>query len=68
MANDKIFWLEGDYTGRGGYFLKNPLKEFFEKLEAEGLKPVGIKYDGTYNLEIIVEDTNVITDKDIVAV
>ena len=53
---NKIFWLDKfEGEAKGGYFLRNPLKEFFEKLDKQGLKPVAIKYDGTYNLEIIVE-------------
>ena len=54
---EKVFWKD-DFTGkaRGGYFVRNSLKEFFDKLEEKGINPVGIKYDGTYNLEIIVEE------------
>jgi len=56
-TKDKMFfWLDGwDGEARGGFFLRNSLKLFFDKLKDNGLKPVGIKYDGTYNLEIIVE-------------
>lgn len=53
-----IFWADiPEATGKaqGGYFLRNTLKDFFEKLEGEGKKIVGIKFDGSYNLEILVE-------------
>jgi hypothetical protein len=29
--------------------------KFVEKLESQGMKLVALKYDGTYNLECIVE-------------
>lgn len=53
----KIFWLE-DFEGaaQGGYFIRNMLKDFFVKLEENGKIPVGIKYDGSYNLEILVKN------------
>lgn len=52
----KTFWLDNfEGTAKGGYYLRNDLIKFFEKLEAEGLNPVGIKFDGSWNLEIIVE-------------
>ena len=55
--DEKTFWLDGfEGNAKGGYFLRNDLIKFFEKLEAKGIKPVGIKYDGTWNLEIIVEN------------
>jgi len=52
----KRFWLDG-WTGSavGGYFVRNPLKEFFKTLEDKGLKPIGIVVDDSYNMEIIVE-------------
>lgn len=53
---DLTFWLDNfDGTGQGGYFLRNNLKDFFDKLKEKGINPVGIRYDGSYNLEIIVE-------------
>lgn len=53
MSEKQTFWLdEWGGTARGGYRLRNPLKEFFERLEAKGVKPVGIVYDGSYNLII----------------
>lgn len=32
------------------------LKDFFAKLEENGKTPVGIKYNGSYNLEILVKN------------
>ena len=53
----QIFWIDKfEGIGKGGYFLRNDLKEFFEKLEEQNLKPVAIVYDGSYNLEILVGD------------
>jgi hypothetical protein len=61
------FWLD-DFEGKanGGYYIRNDLKEFFKTLEKIGKKPVGIKYDGSYNLEILTEvkDEEIITDDD----
>lgn len=57
---EKIFWLDNDKgTGIGGFFVKNPLCEFFEKLEADCKIPIGIIYNGTDNLEIIVKDKTI---------
>ena len=57
----QVFWLDDwNGTARGGLFLRNDLKVFFERLKAQGIKPVAIKFDGTYNLEII---TDAATDK-----
>lgn len=59
MENQKdemVFWLDG-FVGEaeGGMFVRNPLIEFFRKLEEKGMKPVAIKYDDTWNLEILIE-------------
>ena len=56
---DQVFWLDG-FEGEcsGGYFIRNDLKEFFNKLIASGKTPVGIKYDGSFNLEIIVKEND----------
>ena len=56
MEEEIIFWKDGDYEARGGYFIRNDLKEFFKKLIDAGEEPVGIKFDGSYNLEIIVKN------------
>ena len=56
MTEEKTFWLVG-FSGeaQGGYFIRNDLFKFFDKLKSQGLDPVGIKYDGTWNLEIIIK-------------
>ncbi len=56
MENEMIFWLDG-FAGEaeGGMFIRNPLIEFFKKLEEKNINPVAIKYDGTWNLEILTE-------------
>lgn len=57
MSEKKIFWLDKwEGKSKGGYYLRNPLKEFFEKLVEKDFKIVGIIYDGSYNLEILVEE------------
>lgn len=57
---EKIFWLQNfKGSAKGGFFVRNLLKEFVEKLEQSGYNLVGIKYDGTYNLECIVEKKEV---------
>ena len=52
---EQIFWID-DFEGeaQGGYFIRNDLFKFFGILKEKGLKPVGIKCDGGWNLEIIV--------------
>lgn len=51
-----IFWLnEWEGRAKGGYFVRNDLSKFFEKLRGAGLKPVGISVDESLNLEVIVE-------------
>lgn len=52
----QIFWLDG-FEGKadGGYYLRNGLVKFFETLGKNNLKPVAIVFDGTWNLEILVE-------------
>lgn len=50
------FWID-EFQGNavGGYFIRNNLKDFISRLNETGRKVVGIKFNGTYNLEIIVE-------------
>ena len=51
------FWKDGDYNARGGYFIRNNLKEFFGKLIDSGLEPVGLIVDlESFNLEVIVKE------------
>ena len=61
---DKMFWLD-DFDGEavGGFFIRNTLKDFMKKLEETGLNPIGIKYDGTFNLEVIVEKNQAYIEK-----
>lgn len=55
-TNEMVFWKDGDYNARGGYFIRNNLKEFFLKLIEAGHEPVGIKVDlESFNLEVIVK-------------
>ena len=52
-----IFWRDGwEGKAKGGCYLRNSLKEFVERLEAKNEKIVGIIFDGTYNLEILLEE------------
>jgi hypothetical protein len=54
--DELLFWVDGDYEAQGGYFIRNDLKKFFEKLIATGKEPVGIKIDmKSLNLEVIVK-------------
>jgi len=64
MENKKIFWID-NFSGEatGGFFIRNDLKTFIDNLEENGLNPVGISYDGTLNLEIIVERNQAFIDK-----
>lgn len=56
MENEIIFWKDGDYTAKGGIFIRNDLKTFFQTLIDQGLEPVGIKVDmDSFNLEVIVK-------------
>lgn len=51
------FWKDGDYTAKGGYFIRSEIKTFLNKLIDNGLEPVGIVVDlESFNLEVIVKD------------
>ena len=51
-----IFWKDGfEGKAKGGYYVRNDLLKFFEKLAKTDQKPAGIVVDG-WNMEIIVED------------
>lgn len=55
-TNEMVFWKDGDYNARGGYFIRNDLKVFFNTLIDKGFEPVGIKLDlESFNLEVIVK-------------
>jgi len=50
------FWKDGDYTAKGGFYVRNNLKEFLNTLIEAGHEPVGIKVDlDSFNLEVIVK-------------
>ena len=53
--NPVIFWLQ-DFDGECvvGFKKVNPLASQFKELIDQGLTPVGIKYDGTVNIDIVV--------------
>ncbi len=56
---DQQFWLDKFEGGaKGGYFVRNDLVKSIKKLESQGLKVVGIRFDGTWNLELITEVPN----------
>lgn len=56
MENEILFWKDGDYIAKGGYFIRNDLKTFLQELKDQGLEPVGIKVDmNSFNLEVIVK-------------
>lgn len=51
-----MLWKDGDYEAKGGFFIRNNLKDFFKTLIEAGHEPVGIKVDmDSYNLEVIVK-------------
>lgn len=51
------FWKDGDYTARGGYFIRSEIKTFLNKLIENGLEPVGLIVDlESFNLEVIVKE------------
>uniref|UniRef100_A0A6M3Y240 Uncharacterized protein n=1 Tax=viral metagenome TaxID=1070528 RepID=A0A6M3Y240_9ZZZZ len=53
-----IFWLD-KFQGKakGGYYLRNDLFKFFQKCKKNNLKPVAIKVDDDWNLEIFMEES-----------
>ncbi len=56
IPDQVMFWMDGDYEAQGGYFIRNNLKEFFQKLYEAGKEPVGIRVDmKSLNLEVIVK-------------
>ena len=51
---DQQFWLDKfEGEAKGGYFVRNDLVKSVKRLESQGLKGVGIRFDGTWNLELI---------------
>jgi hypothetical protein len=56
VESKEIFWLDKfDGMAKSGFFVRNPLFEFIEKCERQGLKVVGIKKPTDWNLEVILE-------------
>jgi hypothetical protein len=54
--NELSFWKDGEYVAKGGYFVRNNIKEFIKTLIDTGYEPVGIKIDmESYNLEVMVK-------------
>ena len=53
---NEIYWVDG-FKGKasGGLYIRNSLVTTLKQLEEQGRKVVGIKYDGTWNLELIIE-------------
>lgn len=48
-------WKDGfEGEAQGGYFIRNDLFKFIQKLRDSGLEPVGIKIEDDWNLEVIV--------------
>jgi hypothetical protein len=57
-TNEKelFFWKDGDYDAKGGYYIKNDLKVFINKLIEAGHNPVGIRIDlESFLVELFVE-------------
>jgi hypothetical protein len=51
---EEIFWLDKfEGEAHGGLFVRNPLFEFLERCEKQGIKVVGIKKPDDWNLELI---------------
>tara|TARA_R100000008_G_C3581315_1_gene168702 strand:- start:179 stop:379 length:201 start_codon:yes stop_codon:yes gene_type:complete len=50
------FWLD-TFEGKaaGGFYIRNDLVKTIKRLEEQGKKVVGIGFDGTWNLELIIE-------------
>lgn len=59
QENKLEFWVDGEYNARGGYYIRNNLKDFFKKLIDVGLEPVGVIVDmESYNVEVVVKQEN----------
>ena len=56
MNNEITLWKDGDYVAKGGFFIRNNIKDFIKTLIESGYEPVGIKIDiESYNVEIMVK-------------
>ena len=56
---DSIFWKDGwEGEAKGGiYFRAFDLNKFINNLEIKGESVVGIKFDDSNNIELIIEET-----------
>jgi hypothetical protein len=55
-SHEITLWKDGEYVAKGGYFVRNDLKEFIKLLVDAGHEPVGIRIDtDSYNLEVMVK-------------
>jgi|TARA_Y100000401_G_C8146459_1_gene137450 hypothetical protein len=54
---EQLFWLDEfkDGNAKGGFYVRNDLVKTIKRLEAQGQEVVGLKYDGTFNLELIIK-------------
>lgn len=56
VMESKIFWKDGDYKAKGGYFFRSfDLNKFIEKVESEVGEVVGISFEDS-NCELIVRE------------
>jgi acyl CoA:acetate/3-ketoacid CoA transferase alpha subunit len=56
MKKEITFWKDGEYVAKGGYFIRNNIKEFINTLIESGYEPIGIKIDiESYNVEVMVK-------------
>ena len=56
--NKKIFWVDShgrNEGARGGYYFRAfELKKFFDRLNANGKEVVGLEFDDSNNVNVIV--------------
>ena len=60
MDKSTIFWkdgFEGKATG-GYYFRAFDLVQFFKRLKDDGKEVVGLEFDGSNNVNIIIKEEN----------
>lgn len=51
------FWKDGEYNARGGYYIRNGIKDFLNMLIENNLEPVGIIVNlDEMNLEVVVKE------------
>jgi len=59
--DQQVFWdilktKNNNGPFKGGYYVRNDLKDFFQRLKDNNEDIVGIVVDDSYNLEVIVMD------------